>query len=235
MLMRHASIPYTDRIIQLADWPSLKTAMPNKMLPVLELEDGTLLPETADIAMHIASMHDLTVPPSRWLLPSEPNAAHACWRETSLTAAPYLNLTDLMADSMPSDARIGACNPLLNFITAEEALPLIPRYLAYATPWVQALETRLDDSGPFLGGITPHYGDFNTFHIADQITTIDGGRALESCSLSVRMWYASVAALPAVADYLNMRPQPGTGQLGKPGSLIHEFARPHVEIASRAK
>lgn len=209
--------------------------MPNKMLPVLELGDDSLLPETADIALHIASTHDPTVPPSRRLLPSDPTAAHVCWRETSLTSAPYLNLTDLMAASMPSDARIGACNPLLNFITADEALPLIPTYLAYASTWMQGLEDRLDGGGPFLGGATPHYGDFNTFHIADQITTIDGGKALESCSLSVRMWYASVAALPAVADYLNVRPQAGTGQLGKPGSLIHDFALPHEEIARRAK
>ena len=112
----------------------------------------------------------------------------------------------------------------------EDALKLIPTYLEGATSWMRNLETRIHEGGPFFGGASPHHGDFNTFHMVDQITTLDGGAALQQCGLPVQIWFASVASLPAVALYLNERPKAGTGLLGKPGSLIHERSEPHVRL-----
>ena len=56
MLFRYSKIPYTDEMVQWKDWPTLKPTLPNKMLPQLKLEDGTLLPETMDIALHVATL-----------------------------------------------------------------------------------------------------------------------------------------------------------------------------------
>ena len=38
-------------------------------------------------------------------------------------------------------------------------------------------------------------------------------------------------ALPAVASYLKDRPQAGSGEVGKPGSLIFEYACPADVVA----
>ena len=232
MLFRYSKVPYTDEMVQWKDWPTLKPTLPNKMLPQLKLEDGSLLPETMDIALHVATLakqYGYAEP----LTPSTPEhaaSAEHCWRETSKTSIHYLKLDDLWADTTPWEARVGACNPLLNMLPEEDALKLIPTYLEGATSWMRNLESRIHEGGPFFGGASPHHGDFNTFHMVDQITTLDGGAALQQCGLPVQIWFASVASLPAVALYLNERPKAGTGLLGKPGSLIHERSEPHVRL-----
>lgn len=223
MLFRHARLHITDEIVPLTAWSQLKSTMPKQKLPVLRLEDGTLLPETADIAMHAAKLHG---PP---LMPTGSReaalSAEECWREAGNSAVPYL--TAPWADSTPWDARIGACNPLLNMLAEDEALPLIPRYLDGARSWMSGLADRLDTGrAPFMGGAEPHHGDFVSFHYANQITTLDGGAALAACELKVQLWYHSVSFLPAVAEYLATRPQAGKGEVGMPGSLLYE--RPNI-------
>lgn len=75
----HHTREFTDRVVSHDEWPVLKETMPkgpgaefpnrppgNRGLPVLELPDGTLMPESTDIALHIAT---LVGPP---LLPADP-------------------------------------------------------------------------------------------------------------------------------------------------------------------
>ena len=47
-----------------------------------------------------------------------------------------------------------------------------------------------------------------------------------SCGMKVQLWYHSVSFLPAVAEYLAVRPQAGTGDVGMPGSLLFGSENP---------
>ena len=224
MLLRHAGIPFVNETIPFADWPALKPNVPNNQLPQLQLDGGRLLPHSRDIALHVAT---LAGPP---LLPTDEASAEValdCWRELHSTSAPYVD--DPWGEATPSDARIGAVHPLLNFMSEERALPLIPRYLAGTRPWLETLGERIRSApeGAFMGGATPHHGEFASFAICDNIRTLAGSAALSAAaSPEVLTWLESMRALPAVASHLERRPQAGTGAVGKPGSLIYEHADP---------
>jgi glutathione S-transferase len=228
MLFRHARVEVADEVVSFSAWPAIKPTVRNQKLPQLLLDDGELLPETVDIALHVAKLATER-DPVRPLLPAdadEAREAEYCWREAHETSVPFLGSP--WSEATPWNARIGACNSLLNMLAVEEARPLIPLYLEGARPWLQGLESRLDVmKAPFFGGSMPHHGDFASWHLADQITTLDGGAALRTCDLKVQLWYASVAMLPAVASYIAERPQAGTGQVGLPGSLLHTSSVPH--------
>ena len=60
--------------------------------------------------------------------------------------------------------------------------------------------------------------------------TLDGGALLAAQAQPVRDWHAAMQGLPAVAAYLRERPQPGTGEVGRPGSLLFEHKRPWERV-----
>lgn len=228
MLLRHAKIPYVNEVVSFADWPALKPNVPNNQLPQLVLgHDGRMLPHMMDIALHVANVSG---PPLLPRADADAQAAIDCWRELHNTSAPYLD--DPWGDATPWDARIGAVNPLLNFVDEERALPLIPRYLEGTRPWLDTLAARIArrPEGAFMGGAAPHHGDFATFHICDNLRTLGGPAALGD-SPSLLEWFASMRELPAVSGYLESRPQAGTGAVGKPGSLIYKHADPAAVVA----
>ena len=140
---------------------------------------------------------------------------------------PYLD--DIWGDATPWDARIGAVNPLLNFLPEEQALPLVPRYLSGIQPWLDTLDARIRrrPEGAFMGGRAPHHGEFASFHICDNIQTLGGPTWLSSmASPRVRTWLEAMRELPAVAAHMRCRPQAGTCDVGKAGSLIYRRADP---------
>ena len=57
MLLSHAGIPYKDRLITFDQWPAIKPTMPNGVVPVLELANGTLMGETHPILRYLAKQH----------------------------------------------------------------------------------------------------------------------------------------------------------------------------------
>ena len=237
MLLRHTKIPHVMETVPFAAWPALKPNMPGNQLPALQLgnESGRLLPNSMDIALHLAK---ISGPP---LMPrDEADAACAlsCWRELDRTSLPYIVAGHApWSEATPWDARAGAVNPLLNFLPQEEALPLIPAYLEGSVPWLEDLRARVRRraEGPFMGGVQPHHGEFATFAICDNICTLGGPTALDAGGPELATWFASMRALPAVARQLKSRPQAGTGAVGKPGSLIHEHADPSAVVASQRK
>ena len=115
----------------------------------------------------------------------------------------------------------------------ETALPLVPRYLKGLPPWLCILDERLQrrPDGAFMGGATPHHGDFASFAICDNIWTLAGKSALSAApSPNVLSWMEAMRALPSVAAYLRSRPEAGTGSVGKPGSLIYNHADPAAVV-----
>lgn len=229
MLLCHTKIPYVNKVIPFAEWPAMKPSVPNNQLPQLELgNDGLLLPQSMDIALHIARIAGPPVLPND---EADAESALDCWRELHSTSLPYLD--DPWGSTAPWDARIGAVNPLLNFLPTENALALLPRYLEGTRPWLETLNSRIQrhPEGPFMGGATPHHGEFASFAICDNICTLGGPEALSTATPDLLTWFKSMHALPGITSYCLSRPQPGTGLVGKPGSLIYEHADPSAVLA----
>ena len=103
MLLRHASIPYVDKIYSFAEWPKAKRTMPKndegkRQVPVLDLPDGTQIPETAAIAKYIAER-------------AEPSLVSD--RATETFGLLYDKSQPWCCDALPD---LGAIDPLLNFL-----------------------------------------------------------------------------------------------------------------------
>ena len=80
MILGHCKISYVDRQVPFAEWGAWKASgsvPPGKtggvQLPVLELEDGTLLPESLDIAKHVWTLGRREVTPRRLGPPVTPS------------------------------------------------------------------------------------------------------------------------------------------------------------------
>lgn len=220
MILRHCGVTFVDRHVPFAEWGEWKASgkVPpgrtgNVQLPVLELEDGTLMPESIDIAKHV-----WTVIAGKKVMGSDPDLL---WALNDTRDAPF---------NSPDFILAGMVNPLLNWFPEEDAAPKIaplvagfPAFFAHVTPCL--------GEGPFFGGSEPNYGDFQIFHIVDNLCTLDGGAtmtALESTQPALAMWHKAMLQLPAVAAHLAARPQPGSGEVGRSGSIIAKHKVPHA-------
>ncbi|KAL1518420.1 hypothetical protein AB1Y20_002712 [Prymnesium parvum] len=225
MLMRHAGVPYTDRLVSLDEWPSLKPSLPagrggKVQLPVLRLPSGEMIAESVDIARWAAAHAGAPLLPDA----TEPPAldAEALWLSVDRGDAPFC------CAELPVLARV---NPLLNFFDEEQTKEERQAFLR-ATAGVYEHYGRLlvSTPPPFFGGEQPHYADFVLFHYFNNIETLDGGAVLASLRTdeadAVREWYRAMKALPAVAAYLSERPQPGEGAVGRPVSVIYKHKDP---------
>jgi len=224
MILGYCGIAFVDNIVPLAEWGTLKASgkMPagkggNVQLPVLELEDGTMLPESLDIAKYVwTTLAGKPVddpgsdPENLWLLNDRKDA-------------PF---------NSPSFMLPGLVNPLLNWFAEEDCADRIGPFIEGFPAFYEHVAPLLADApGPFFGGAEPNYGDFQIFHITNNLTTLDGGailKALEATQPSIVAWYNAVLELPAVAAYLAARPQAGSGDVGRPGSLMAKYKLPHA-------
>ena len=185
-----------------AQWPGeLKEQMPKGQLPVLRLADGTLMPESVDITMYIATRPD--IPTERQLL-------------VDATAQRFLEL---------SQARpLSICTPLLNWFAAEEAEPQLTALRdAAAEHWGPVEEQLSTSGGPFLAGALPGVGDIGLLHCASNYALLLPG-VFDAFSQAFGAWRAAVASLPGVREYLAERPKTGTGNIGRPGSIARTKA-----------
>ena len=217
MILGYCSIAYVDQVVPLSEWGAMKSSgkLPpgaggSVQLPILELEDGTMMPESLDIAKHI-----WTKIAKKPVTGSDPENL---WRLNDKTDGPF---------NSPDFPRPGMVNPYLNFFDEEEAAPKIGPLVAGFPAFFEHLAPLLAEApGPFFGGAEPNYGDFQMFHVTDNLTTLDGGAslgALEGTQPALFAWYKAMEALPAVAAYLASRPQPGSGEVGKPGTIIFKY------------
>lgn len=73
ILLAHAGVEYTDKRLDRKEWGNLKQNMPNKKVPVLELDDGmqkTNLGQSGAILRFLGKKHGY--------YPEDPLAAHKC-------------------------------------------------------------------------------------------------------------------------------------------------------------
>mmetsp|Transcript_41959 Transcript_41959/g.111079 ORF Transcript_41959/g.111079 Transcript_41959/m.111079 type:complete len:239 (-) Transcript_41959:63-779(-) len=213
MIMRHAGIAFEDRVFTLEEWKAeWKAKMPTGKVPVLKLEDESLMAESGDIARYLAAK---VGPP---LMPSDEAAAKGAQELWDLPDAtgPWTS------DDLP---RISIVNPLLNFFSQEDAEPKLAAYRRGLPGVVDHLEAVLSAGLPFLGGTAPNYAEFWIFHNIDLIRTLMGPQVFDGRT-AVSSWLAAMEELPAVKEYLSERPQAGTGALGTPSSIIFKHADP---------
>ena len=219
MILGHLGIPYENRLVAFDAWPELKASgkVPagktgNVQLPALELEDGTFMAESMDIAKYL------------WTVVAGKEVSgdpDVLWQLNDVKDGPF---------NTPDFFLAGMVNPFLNWFPEEDAAPKIAPHLAQF-PAFFAHCTPLLGEGPFFGGAEPNYGDFQIFHIADNMCTLDGGATmtgLETTQPTIAAWYKSMLQLPAVVAHLAARPQPGTGDVGRPGSIINKHKVPHA-------
>lgn len=73
ILLAHAGVEYTDKRLERKEWGNMKQNMPNKKVPVLELDDGmqkTKLGQSGSILRFLGKKHGY--------YPEDPLAAHKC-------------------------------------------------------------------------------------------------------------------------------------------------------------
>ena len=56
LLLSHANVNYTDRRIQIADWPNIKPTMPGNQLPVWE-SNGKMMNETSAVLRYLGKLY----------------------------------------------------------------------------------------------------------------------------------------------------------------------------------
>ena len=190
-----------------SEYPWMKRTSPNGLCPWIELPDGTKLAETLDICLLLAS---LPSPASRPLVASD---------EQQLKIFDISNTPPLM--HWPDNSNPQNCAWLLNMYTWADAQPQVPAYLERAMPVLRQLEAMLAAAaaGPFFGGTAPGVGDLGLWSTIDIILSI-APDALDAEAPRLRAWYAAIAALPGVDEYLAHRPQLGAQSLGQRDSLM---------------
>lgn len=222
MMMRFAGIPFVDREVTLEDWPTLKEKIPPNasgrvQLPVLELDDGTLMPDSLDIAKWIAEQAGPPLLPTSSAQPG--NDAARLWELCDARDAPFC------CDGMPF---VGIINPILNFFEVEEAKQRLPPLLAAIGGFLDYIGPILSSTQPpFFGGTAPHYADFLLWHYMNNLSTLDGGTTLvrlnSEHAVAIRDWYDAVARLPAISNYVAERPPAGSGMVGRSVSVIYNY------------
>ena len=195
----------------------MKRTSPNGLCPWIVLPDGRAIAETLDICLLLAS------------LPS-PEGRVLAQDSAQLKLFELSNTPPLM--HWPDNSNPENCAWLLNMYKWSDARPRVPAYLERAMPVLRQLEAQLvagtaAGAGPFFGGATPGLGDLGLFATVDMILAIAPKNTIETQLPQLCAWYAAVAALPGVEEYLANRPQLGMRSLGKPGSLMHDGNKGH--------
>ncbi|CAK9034612.1 Probable phthiotriol/phenolphthiotriol dimycocerosates methyltransferase 2 [Durusdinium trenchii] len=223
MLLRATQQPYVDRLYTEEEWKVMKSQMPegkgvpgvatrpvgNRGLPVLQLPDGTMIPETADIARFICEKR-----PD--LFPAE-QAAEAYEMTLAVNTYPLL-FPQCMLASYPAEVTEAILRGELpeTYHGNLKDLPPYGEVLQVFLHW----EQRLGDQA-FFGGAAPHFGEFFLFAALDALRQTDPSTAAKVGRLQA--WYDRMGRLPAVEGYLQARPPMGPEAHGKPGSLIRKY------------
>ena len=196
LILHYSGQPYFMHRVDFDEWSTVKPHMPKGQLPVWQSDDSEeLMPETADIAKHLAKISG-----RMGLMPAD-----------AAVAAEAARLFELCMDGP-----LGALNPLVNWTAKEEAIPRVASGVAEALKALSSLKL----PSPYFGGAQPHYADFALWHCVDLCMLLDAS-SVNKLGNAYASWYKSIKEDRAIAAYLKCRPKAGTGRIGKPGSLIY--------------
>jgi glutathione S-transferase len=162
-----------------------KAEAPLGQLPLLVVDDQPPLAQSGTILRYVCRH---LVPE---LTPSDPLLAARC--DMLFEAAQELT-------ALPTNV-----NPIVNVFKDEMFKTKKAEFFELSPPKLANLEAQLATSGgPFFLGASPFYCDLGIFHVLDNILSLES-TALDKYP-SLKEFVASVAALPAVATYLDERP-----------------------------
>ena len=197
----YLGVPLADNFI--SDY-GVVMKMPRGVVPVLQLEDDTLVPETDAICKAIARMpsplgHSLVDDERQQQIHDVGNGPLSWSRMDAMSAAHLVNM-------VPWDDPGGRGS--------------VPLCLERAAPHLAGLEAQLGGGGPFFSGAAVGWGDLSLFAVLDVYTSI--APAALDATPGLKSFCAACAALPGIAPYLATgRPKLGTRGFGRhPKSLM---------------
>eukprot|EP00039_Didymoeca_costata_P020558 m.341658 g.341658 ORF g.341658 m.341658 type:complete len:235 (-) comp20330_c0_seq1:37-741(-) len=204
MIARYCCLDVQDEIVELEDWPAMKPNTPKGSVPFMRMPDGSLMPETYDIAVFLASLPD--VPADRQLLLTS--------EQKELYALVQGNPTNVLS----------IFNPLMNWFSKEDSKEKMESYLPPAIEVCRKYDGILGQSGgPFISGTQPGIGDFGLFHASCNMKKLVP-TVFDDFSSKWGEWLDAVASLPGVREYLAERPKTGTGKIGRRGSFAADVS-----------
>lgn len=213
-LLTHSRMDWEDCVVSIEDWISgrydkdfLPAGRTGKtQLPVLSVtSDGIteLLPESHDIAKWIGKRCDLLGSTSEMQTKAE-RIFEFCSKQWNIV------------------------DPTLNFDPIPEAAHRIPTLLESLPEMLASLSEEIQD-GPYVCGTDLTYADFAVFHVLDNLCTLLGeDNVLETAApnATLRTYYDKMYRLPAISGRMMERPLAGSGDVGRPGSIIHSTKTP---------
>jgi len=204
MIAEYTGFEFNDRFVSFAEWPELKQKMPNGQLPVLIKADGKMMPESCDIALHVAENGMKSI---------------VCDQAAMDLFAKCQNVP--LAKSMP----------LLNFFAKDDVLenkPLelgemkmtLQGFLKEAEAEFKALDDELKKmDGPFFAGKEVGMGDLGILFIYGNMIALQDDFGDDFLSGKFKKWIETTRNLDGVKEYLTKRPKFGTGETGNPTSI----------------
>ena len=257
MLLKYTKVPFESKIITVDEWMNDIDGVRTKRfppgpgsskasLPVLEMApDGTMLPDSLDIALWIAKKGTEKFDesdPRHHLLGEDPARSKMLFRLQDTKETPFGSGPD----------SFGCIDPILSFFPAEKSeSELVAPFLSGIPRVLRWFASEMGKTGGnYFGGKNPSYADFQLFYLFANINLLDGGVSLgeridhaaaggsdpapSSDEINaLRLWYSKMEAIPEVQDYLQERPKPGSGPgkadgtgIGNPGSIIATTENP---------
>jgi len=194
MILAYGGVAYEDYTISMEEWAKIKAdraLAPFGQLPSMKIPDGSVIAESGAIIRLVAKLAKL--------YPEDPYAAAKA--DMVFEFAVELNMV----------------NPLLNFwpVSTEAWQTNFSSYF-FNLPNHLALAQDLLGESDFYGGSAPHYGDFALFHILDACVTVKSD-SLDGFA-KLQAFVERMQSLPALANYLSIRPAPA--EVGLCGSFM---------------
>jgi len=194
LIMHYAGVSYNMHTVASSDWAEMKPTMgPGQCMPAWQPDGEAIFNESLDIAKWVARESG-----KKTLRPDDAKAS----KLFEMTMSGPLFEVGLLLNLQPKDDALKAAPAKV-----QECLDILKK------------TAEADLEGPFFGGAEPHIGDFGVWACVDLLATLDGG-ALDKLGAKWQAWYAAVAALKGVPDYVACRPRAGTGKCGAPGSMM---------------
>eukprot|EP00588_Corethron_pennatum_P023120 CAMPEP_0194322688 /NCGR_PEP_ID=MMETSP0171-20130528/22217_1 /TAXON_ID=218684 /ORGANISM="Corethron pennatum, Strain L29A3" /LENGTH=236 /DNA_ID=CAMNT_0039081039 /DNA_START=56 /DNA_END=763 /DNA_ORIENTATION=- len=195
LVAAYAGLILSQNVFKMSEWGRIKRSMPKGQVPVLRLPDGALMPEMNDICKYLA------------LLPS-PEGRQL--------------VVDAKQDSIirkVNGALLHSVSHMTNLHPIAHALQQSDYVREKATRFLQQFIDLLGAEN-FFGGAAPGYGELGLWLL------------VEDCMLLVpdlldqqnagydrfKQWYARVADLPGISEFLASRPQVGEGNTVRLGA-----------------
>eukprot|EP00607_Mallomonas_marina_P008251 CAMPEP_0182417306 /NCGR_PEP_ID=MMETSP1167-20130531/1738_1 /TAXON_ID=2988 /ORGANISM="Mallomonas Sp, Strain CCMP3275" /LENGTH=221 /DNA_ID=CAMNT_0024590747 /DNA_START=71 /DNA_END=736 /DNA_ORIENTATION=- len=179
--------------IPLSDWGDVKPTMPLGQLPVLTLPSGTIIAESGAIARYCARLGNL--------YPDD--------LEEIAKAEMLFELHKNMS----------AIDPILNFYEykSEAWQGAYDKYFNELPSNLAVAQKMLGDR-QFFGGDKPHFGEIAMFHTL--FNTVDVCPTSLDAFPLLKAWFDRLKAVPAMAKYLEERPNVNTPGFGKSDSMM---------------